>query len=68
MLIGDDYSGNSISKEFKNSGNSRLIHEHDFEPIKIKEGIQKPIICLTCGLLYCEIFGNLIVSTTMTND
>jgi hypothetical protein len=68
MLIIDDYRDNSISKEFKNNGNSRLIHEHDFEPIKSKEGKQKSIICLTCGLLYCEIFGNLIVSTTITDD
>jgi hypothetical protein len=68
MLIVDDYSGDSIGKEFNNNGNSKLIHEHDYEPIKTKEGKQKPIICLTCGLLYCEIFGNLIVSTTMSND
>jgi hypothetical protein len=53
MLIIDDYSGNSIAKELKNNSNSILIHEHDFESIKIKEGKQKSIICL--NVVHCIV-------------
>ena len=67
MLRIDECNCNSITKEFKNFGSSILIHEHDFQPINIKEDKQKLIICLTCSSLYCEKCGKLLVSTT-TND
>lgn len=67
MLGLDDCNCNSITKELKNFGSGILIHEHDFEPIKIKEDELKLIICLTCGLRYCEKCGKPLVSIT-TND
>jgi len=67
MLRIDVCNCNSITKELKNYGSNMLIHEHDFEPVKTKEDKQKSIICLICGLLYCEICGKLLASTP-TND
>ena len=60
----EDCNCNSITKELKNLGSNIIIHEHDFQPIKIKEDIQKLLICLTCSSLYCEKCGKLLVSTT----
>ena len=67
MLTIADCNCSSITKEFKNYGSNILIHEHDFESIKIKEDKQKLIICLTCSSLYCEMCGKLLASTA-TND
>jgi hypothetical protein len=66
MLRLDDCN-NITTKDLKNFGSGILIHEHDFEPIKIKEG-QKLIICLICGLLYCEKCGKTLASTITAND
>jgi len=63
----DGCNCDSITKVFKNFG-SILIHEHDFEPIKIKEDERKLNICLICGLLYCEKCGKLLASTITNND
>ena len=66
--INDYSSSNSIIKEFRNDS-SIIIHEHDFVPIRAKEEEkQKSIICLTCGSLYCEKCGKLLVSTTTISD
>ncbi len=62
----DGCNCDSITKVFKNFG-SILIHEHDFEPIKIKEDERKLNICLICGLLYCEKCGKLLASTIKNN-
>jgi hypothetical protein len=48
----------SIIREFRNDAR---IHEHDFILIRGKE--KKSIICLTCGSLYCEKCGKLLVTT-----
>ena len=48
----------SIIREFRND---TRIHEHDFISIIGKE--EKSIICLTCGSLYCEKCGKLLVTT-----
>ena len=66
MLRIDECSCNSITKELKNYDSNMLLHEHDFESVKIKEDEQQFIICLTCGLLYCQICGKLSVSTMTT--
>ena len=43
---------------------SIIIHEHDFVSIRTKEEDkeQKSIICLTCGSLYCESCGKLLLT------
>ena len=57
-----------IVREFINRSSSLVIHEHDFVPIMVKEKEeQKSIICLTCGLFYCEECGEPLVRTTI-ND
>jgi hypothetical protein len=48
----------SSIREFRND---IRIHEHDFISIRGKE--EKSIICLTCGSLYCEKCGKLLVTT-----
>lgn len=64
----NDYSSNSIIKEFRSNSSSIIIHEHDFVPIMVKEEEkQKLIICSTCGSLYCEKCGKLLVSTTISD-
>ena len=49
---------NSITEEFKND---TRIHEHDFISISTEEK-QKSIVCLTCGLLYCNRCCKLLVT------
>lgn len=56
----------ALSKNSKNNS-SLVIHEHDFVPMVKEEEEQKSIICLTCGLCYCEKCGKPLVSTT-TSD
>jgi hypothetical protein len=67
MLITDDCNYNSLTNEL-NFGSDIIVHEHDFGDTKINEYMQKLIICLTCGLLYCEKCGKLLVPTATTND
>lgn len=64
----DDCNNIIITKDLENFGSSILIHEHDFEPVKIKEEGQKLIICLICGLLYCQKCGKTLASTKTAND
>ena len=58
------YRSSNITKDFKSNDNILLVHEHDFEPIKTKEGRQKLIICFTCESLYCEMCGKPLISTS----
>jgi hypothetical protein len=36
---------------------NKLIHEHDFITIKIKETNSSLIHCITCGIYYCGLCG-----------
>ncbi|MGC2426899.1 MAG: hypothetical protein WA421_07680 [Nitrososphaeraceae archaeon] len=58
MVRINEVKSDSILREFKND---IRIHEHDFISIRGKE--EKSIICLTCGSLYCEKCGKLLVTT-----
>jgi len=42
-------------KELKNHNRA---HEHDF--ITSRTESESSLICLTCGLLYCEVCGKLV--------
>jgi hypothetical protein len=53
----NEVDGDGIIAEFRND---TRIHEHDFISIGGKE--QKSTICLTCGSLYCEKCGKLLVT------
>jgi hypothetical protein len=44
-------SNNSIQAE------NKLIHEHDFITIRIKETNSFLIHCITCGIYYCGLCG-----------
>jgi hypothetical protein len=46
-----DVPNNAI--QFEN----KLIHEHDFITIKIKETNSSLIHCITCGIYYCGLCG-----------
>jgi hypothetical protein len=58
MVQINEVEDDSIIREFRND---TRIHEHDFISIIGKE--EKSIICLTCGSLYCEKCGKLLVTT-----
>jgi hypothetical protein len=36
---------------------NKLIHEHDFLTIRIKETNSYLIHCITCGIYYCDLCG-----------
>jgi endonuclease IV len=67
--INDDRSSNGIIKESRNDSSSIIIHEHDFVSVRVKEEEkeQKSIICLTCGSLYCEKCGKLLLTIHRKN-
>jgi hypothetical protein len=44
-------SNNAIQSE------NKLIHEHDFITIRIKETNSFLIHCITCGIYYCDLCG-----------
>ena len=39
---------------------ARLMHEHNFVPVKLKGVNHFLICCITCGNCYCPICGKLI--------
>lgn len=55
--------GGIVHKHFGVSSNNaiqfenKLIHEHDFITIRIKETNSSLIHCITCGIYYCGLCG-----------
>lgn len=47
----------------KDLQNKKLVHEHDFVPVKITEGRNCYIKCLTCDAYFCQSCGK-----TINND
>jgi hypothetical protein len=53
-IVHEDFgvsSNNAIQSE------NKLIHEHDFITIRIKETNSSLIHCITCGIYYCDLCG-----------
>jgi hypothetical protein len=41
-------------------GKNKIIHEHEFVTVRIKEANNFLINCITCGIYYCESNGRVI--------
>ena len=54
---GIDHEDFGVSSNNATQSENKLIHEHDFITIKIKETNIFFIHCITCGIYYCGLCG-----------
>jgi hypothetical protein len=46
-----------VSSNNSKQPENKLIHEHDFITVRIKETNSSLIHCITCGIYYCGLCG-----------
>ena len=54
IIVDEDFG---ISSNDTIQSENKLIHEHDFITIRIKETNSSLIHCVTCGKYYCDLCG-----------